>query len=45
MFRLRKEKPNKEFKIKIANINELKRNQFKEWGGVEIKREIRGGMN
>jgi hypothetical protein len=31
MFRLRKEKPNANLRVKIANINELKRSQFKEW--------------
>jgi TusA-related sulfurtransferase len=31
IFRLRKEKLNKEVKVKIASIDELKESQFKEW--------------
>lgn len=30
MFRLRKEKPDKDLKVKIANIDELKQSGFKE---------------
>jgi hypothetical protein len=35
MFRLRKEKPNANLRVKIASINDLKRSQFKEW--FEVK--------
>jgi hypothetical protein len=35
LFRLRKEKPTKNLKVKIASMNELKRSKFKEW--FEIK--------
>jgi hypothetical protein len=31
MFRLRKEKPDKDLKVKIATVDELKQNGFKEW--------------
>ena len=31
MFRLRKEKPDKNLKVKIASIDELKQSGFKEW--------------
>ncbi|RSN76262.1 type IV secretory system conjugative DNA transfer family protein [Candidatus Methanodesulfokora washburnensis] len=31
IFRLKKEKPGKDLKVKIANIDELKQNQFKGW--------------
>jgi hypothetical protein len=31
VFRLRKEKPNKKLKIKVASIDELKRSRFKGW--------------
>jgi hypothetical protein len=37
MFRLRKEKPNKELKVKIASIDELKQSKFKDWFGVRNK--------
>jgi hypothetical protein len=35
MFRLRKEKPNKDLRVKIASIDELKQSQFKNW--FEVK--------
>jgi hypothetical protein len=35
LFRLRKEKPNANLKVKIASIDELKRSQFKDW--FEVK--------
>ncbi|RCV63471.1 hypothetical protein C5S53_14035 [Methanophagales archaeon] len=35
MFRLRKEKPDKNLRVKIASIDELKQSQFKEWFEVE----------
>jgi len=31
MFRLRKERPNMNLNVKIANINELKESRFKKW--------------
>ena len=31
IFRLRKEKPSKELRVKIASIGELKQNKFKRW--------------
>jgi hypothetical protein len=31
LFRLRKEKPNANLKVKIASINELKESEFKDW--------------
>jgi hypothetical protein len=34
-FRLRKEKPNKKLRVKIASIAELKRSKFKEWFDVK----------
>ena len=37
MFRLRKEKPNKELKVKIASIDELKQSKFKDWFEVRNK--------
>ena len=37
MFRLRKEKPDKSLKVKIASIDELKQNGFKEWFEVRNK--------
>jgi hypothetical protein len=38
MFRLRKERPNKKLKIKIASIDELKRSRFKKW--FTVKRQL-----
>ncbi len=35
MFRLRKEKPDKDLLVKIATIDELKQNSFKDW--FEVK--------
>jgi hypothetical protein len=35
VFRLRKEKPNKKLRVRIASINELKRSRFKEWFDVK----------
>jgi hypothetical protein len=35
IFRLRKEKPNANLRVKIGSIDELKRNQFREW--FEVK--------
>jgi hypothetical protein len=35
LFRLRKEKPNENLRVKIASIDDLKRSQFKEW--FEVK--------
>jgi hypothetical protein len=35
LFRLRKEKPNANLRVKIASIDDLKRSQFKEW--FEVK--------
>ena len=35
MFRLRKEKPDKNLRVKIASIDELKQSGFKEW--FEVK--------
>ena len=35
MFRLRKEKSDKNLKVEIASIDELKQSQFKEWFEVE----------
>ncbi|NQE53864.1 hypothetical protein C5S29_09750, partial [ANME-1 cluster archaeon GoMg3.2] len=35
MFRLRKEKPDKNMTVKIASIDELKQSQFKDW--FEVK--------
>ena len=37
MFKLRKEKPDKEFKVKIGTIDELKKREFKEW--FEVKND------
>jgi len=37
MFRLRKEKSSKHFRIKIASVDELKRSKFKEWFKIEDK--------
>ncbi len=37
MFRLRKEKPDKDLKVKIASINELKQSGFREWFEVRNK--------
>ena len=37
MFRLRKEKPDKNLKVKIASIDELKQSGFKEWFEVRNK--------
>ena len=34
MFRLRKEKPDKDMRVKIASIDELKRSGFREWWEV-----------
>jgi hypothetical protein len=31
LFRLRKEKPDKNLNVKIATIDELKRSKFKDW--------------
>jgi hypothetical protein len=31
LFRLRKEKPNENLRVKIASIDDLKRSQFKDW--------------
>ena len=35
MFRLRKEKPDKDLRVKIASIDELKQSGFKDW--FEVK--------
>lgn len=37
MFRLRKEKPDKDLKVKIASIYELKESKFKDW--FEVRRK------
>jgi hypothetical protein len=37
LFRLRKEKPNANLRVKIASIDELKRSQFKEWFEVKLR--------
>ncbi len=37
MFRLRKDKPDKDLVVKIATIDELKKNGFKEWFEVGNK--------
>jgi len=37
LFRLRKEKPDKDLKVKIASINELKQSGFREWFEVKNK--------
>jgi hypothetical protein len=31
MFRLRKEKPDKDLMVKVATIDELKQSKFKDW--------------
>jgi TusA-related sulfurtransferase len=36
LFRLRKEKPNANLKVKIASINELKESGFKDWFDVNL---------
>jgi len=36
LFRLRKEKPGKEFKIMIGTLDEQKKNGFREWFEVEL---------
>jgi len=37
MFRLRKEKPGKDLKVKIASIVGLKQSKFKDWFEVKNK--------
>ncbi|MEM0171813.1 MAG: hypothetical protein QXP36_01775 [Conexivisphaerales archaeon] len=37
IFRLKKEKPNKDLKVKIASIEDLKRSEFKEWFEVKSR--------
>ena len=37
MFRLRKEKPDKDLRVKIASIDELKQSRFREWFEVRNK--------
>jgi hypothetical protein len=37
MFRLRKDKPDKELVVKIATVDELKKNGFKDWFEVGNK--------
>ena len=35
MFRIRKEKPDKDLTVKIATIDELKQSKFKDWFQVK----------
>jgi len=37
MFRLRKERPNKKLRVRIASIDELERSKFKEWFEIKNK--------
>ena len=43
MFRLRKEKPDKNLRVKIASIDELKQSGFREW--FEVKSGISEASN